>query len=147
MSVTAKATSQDARLEAAFGAPVPELYAQATSPGASPALVRALELRSFLAVAEEQVARVRDRIHQATSPSRGMGELSADQLRCDAQWMEAALAGRDGYVAALGELLKTMPPPAPQPRRPMRFTQPKATVSVPPAPAAAPAGAVRAHRP
>lgn len=42
---------------------------------------------------------------------RDMGELSADKLRFEAQWLEAVLDARDGYRAALGELLRTMPPP------------------------------------
>ncbi len=62
MSVIDKTSTQDTLLEQAFGAPVRELYAQATGSEASAALVRALELRSFLVVAEEQVARVRDRV-------------------------------------------------------------------------------------
>lgn len=61
MSVQTKSTSQDAALEQAFGACASELYQQATGPEASAALQRARELRSVLAVAEEQVARVRDR--------------------------------------------------------------------------------------
>ncbi|MER6952510.1 hypothetical protein [Streptomyces sp. NPDC000618] len=147
MSVTDKTSSQDSLLEQTFGAPVRDLYEQAVGPDASAALLRALELRSFLVVAEEQVARVRDRIHQATSADRDMNELSADELRFDAQWMEAALAGRDGYVAALGQLLRTMPPPGPVPRRPVRLTQPTTTTALPPAPADIRAGAVRGPRP
>lgn len=146
MSVTDKTSSQDGLLEGAFGAPIPDLYRQAVGPDASAALLRALELRSFLVVAEEQVARVRDRVHQATSADRDMNELSADDLRFDAQWMEAALAGREGYVAALGQLLRAMPPPGPVPRRPGRLTQPT-TTALPPAPADARAGAVRGPRP
>ena len=149
MSVTDKTSSQDGLLEQTFGAPVRDLYEQAVGPDASAALLRALELRSFLAVAEEQVARVRDRIHQATSDDRDMNELSADDLRFDTQWLEAALAGRDGYVAALGQLLRTMPPPGPVPRRPVRLTQPTTTTTtaLPPAPADIRAGAVRGPRP
>ncbi|KPC62638.1 hypothetical protein [Streptomyces chattanoogensis] len=141
-----KPTSQDALLEKAFGASVNEMYEQAQGPGASAALTRAMELRSFLAVAEEQVARVRERVHQASAADRDLGELSADDLRMDAAWLEAALDGRDGYVAALGELLRTMPSPSQRPEKPVQFTQPKIT-TVPPAPASARAGAVRARRP
>lgn len=45
-----KASTMDADLRKVFGNPVPELYEAATGPDASPALARALELRSFLAL-------------------------------------------------------------------------------------------------
>ncbi|MFF6783827.1 hypothetical protein [Streptomyces sp. NPDC012510] len=147
MSVIDKTSTQDTLLEQAFGAPVRELYAQATGPEASAALVRALELRSFLVVAEEQVARVRDRVHAATAADRDMNELSADDLRFDAQWLEAALSGRNGYIAALGELLRTMPEPGQRPPGPVQFAQKKITAVAAPAPVPPRAGAVRAHRP
>ncbi|WP_039631405.1 hypothetical protein [Streptomyces sp. 769] len=142
-----KPTSQDALLAKAFGASLSDLYEQAQGPDASAALTRAMELRSFLVVAEEQVARVRDRVHQATAADRDLGELSADGLRMDAAWLEAALDGRNGYVAALGELLRTMPSPSQRPEGPVQFTQSKITTTLPPAPASARAGAVRARRP
>ncbi|MEU2222662.1 hypothetical protein [Streptomyces sp. NPDC018347] len=143
-----KASTVDAELHKFFGKPVSELYEAAADPGASPALARALELRSFLALAEEQVARVRDRVHADMDPDRDMGELSADKLRFDAQWLQAALEARDGYRAALGELLRTMPPPAQQ-GRPVRTAQLRATATLPPpvAPAPPSAGAARASRP
>lgn len=147
MSVIEKSSTQDGRLEQVFGAPVRELYAQATGPEASAALVRALELRSFLVVAEEQVARVRDRVHEATAAHRDMDELSADDLRFDAQWLEAALAGRDGYVAALDQLLRTMPEPGQRPGLPVQFAQMKITAVASPVPAPSRAGPVRARRP
>ncbi|MFD9817460.1 hypothetical protein [Streptomyces violascens] len=147
MSVTRKPTSQDAALEQAFGASLAELYEQAAGPQTSAALQRALELRSFLAVAEEHVARVRDRVHEATAADRDLGELSADDLRWDAAWLEAALAGRDGYVTALDDLLRTMPGPGQQTRTAGQFTQPKIATTSPPAPASARAGAVRTRRP
>ncbi|GGW87298.1 hypothetical protein GCM10010320_81000 [Streptomyces caelestis] len=77
-----------------------------------------------------------------------MGELSADQLRFDVQWLDPALEARDGYRAALGELLRTMPPPAQEPRR-VRTAQLRATATLPPSAAPAPqrAGAARARRP
>nr|WP_157169334.1 hypothetical protein [Streptomyces typhae] len=131
----------------AFGDSLEELYAQATGPAAPAALSRALELRSWLAITEEQVARVRDRIHDATSADRDMGELSADDLRFDAQWLDAALSARDGYNMALGELLRTMPPPSARPEPPVRLAGPRLTTTLPPAPAPARAGAARARRP
>ncbi|MER5828695.1 hypothetical protein ABT086_42505 [Streptomyces mirabilis] len=147
MNVIDKSTSRDTALEEAFGASVSELYAQAAHSEVCAALHRALELRSFLAVAEEQVVRVRDRVHDAMSSDRDLGELSAEDLRWDAQWLEAALAGRDGYVAALDDLLRTMPAPDQRPRHPVQFDQPKIAATAPPAPAARRAGAVRARRP
>ncbi|GAA1159908.1 hypothetical protein GCM10009654_15090 [Streptomyces hebeiensis] len=143
-----RSSTMDDELREVFAAPVPELYETAAGPDASPALARALELRSFLALAEEQVARVRDRVHADMEPDRDMGELSADKLRFDAQWLEAALDARDGYRAALGELLSTMPPPDQQPR-PLRTAQLMAVAALPPSVAPAPprAGAARARRP
>ncbi|MFG2800486.1 hypothetical protein [Streptomyces pseudovenezuelae] len=142
-----KTSTMDAELQKVFGNPVPELHEAAAGPDSSPALARALELRSFLALTEEQVARVRDRVHADMDPDRDMGELSADKLRFDAQWLEAALDARDGYRAALGELLRTMPSPD-QRARPVRTTQLRATVTLPPSAAPAPtrAGAARARR-
>ncbi|MFF3372066.1 hypothetical protein ACFYXF_03810 [Streptomyces sp. NPDC002680] len=147
MSVIDKTSSQDNLLEQTFGAPVRDLYTQASDRDASQALRRALELRSFLVIAEEQVARVRDRVHEATAADRGMGELSADDLRFDSQWMEAALSGRNGYVAAIHQLLRTMPPRGGAPhRRPVRFAQPTITSALPPVPADARAEAARGPR-
>ncbi|WP_411140959.1 hypothetical protein [Streptomyces sp. x-80] len=151
MSVSVKPSSQDGLLEGVFGSPVGDLYEAATVPEATAALRRALELRSFLAVAEEQVARVRDRVHEATAAGRDMGELSADDLRMDAELLKAALSIRDDYRVALGELLRTMPPPGPALARPVQFAQPKITMALPPAAPAAPAparaGAAQARRP
>ncbi|GAA2254728.1 hypothetical protein GCM10010232_49880 [Streptomyces amakusaensis] len=119
MSVTDRPSSQDTALTEAFGAPVRRLYATATAPGASAALRRALELRSFLVLAEEQVARVRDRVHAAMDPSRDQGTLSADALRMDAEWLQAALEARAGYRTALDSCCAPCPGPArrPVPRR------------------------------
>ncbi|MER6125758.1 hypothetical protein ABT173_24645 [Streptomyces sp. NPDC001795] len=146
MSVRLKPSSADDLLHQVFGVPVRGLYTAAVSPDASPALSRALELRSFLALAEEQVARVRDRVHEAMAADRDMDELSAEDLRMDAQWLEAALDARDGYRAALDDLLRTMPPPG-QRTRAVRTAQPTlATVLPPTAPAPNGAGAARARR-
>ncbi|MFD9967718.1 hypothetical protein ACFWYA_05970 [Streptomyces sp. NPDC059011] len=149
MSVRHKPSTVDGRLQDVFGAPLAELYETAMVAGASPAVTRALELRSFLALAEEQVARVRDRVHAAMAPDRDMDELSAETLRMDAQWLDAALDARDGYRAALDDLLRTMPPLVRKPP-PVQFTQPKATIALPPAvaaPAPQRAGAAPASRP
>ncbi|MET9374019.1 hypothetical protein ABZX98_07695 [Streptomyces sp. NPDC002992] len=115
MTSTRKPSSQDEALESIFGAPLADLYAQAVRPGASPALVRALELRSFLALAEEQVVRVRDRVHASMAPDGDLDSLSAEALQSDVHWLEAALDGRRGYRRALDSLLSAMPPPTPRP--------------------------------
>ncbi|MEU6243961.1 hypothetical protein [Streptomyces sp. NPDC047024] len=143
-----KSSSMDGDLQTAFGAPLAELYETAAGPDASAALARSLELRSFLSMVEEQVALVRDRVHADMNPDRDMGELSADKLRFDAQWLEAALDARGSYRAALDELLRTMPPLDRQPRS-VRTTQYRATATLPPSAAPAPsrAGAARASRP
>lgn len=149
MSVRFKPSSADGQLQDVFGVTVTELYEKAISPDASPAVTRVLELRSFLALAEEQVARVRDRVHSAMAPDRDMGDLSADDLRFDAQWMDAALDARAGYRTALGDLLRTMPP-LHQQARPVRLAQQTITTALPPAPAAPTpprAGAAGSRRP
>ncbi|MGC0405305.1 hypothetical protein RKD27_007949 [Streptomyces sp. SAI-126] len=147
MSTRRKPSSVDARLHQVFEAPIDELYEMAVLPDASPALTRALELRSFLALAEEQVARVRDRVHAATAADRDMGELSSDALRFDAQWLEAALDARNGYLAAVDKLLRSMPPTGHR-TQPVRMAQAQVTTARPTAvaaPAPQRAGAARAR--
>lgn len=142
MSVIDKPSSRDAALQEAFGSEVADLYAQAARAEANAAIQRALELRSFLAIAEEQVARVRDRAHAATAADGDMDDLSAEDLRWDADWLEAALASRDGYTTALDELLRTMPAPNQVATARARLS-PKIAATAPPASAASRAAAVR----
>ncbi|MFJ9900742.1 hypothetical protein ACIQPR_46205 [Streptomyces sp. NPDC091280] len=147
MSTRRRPSSVDARLQQVFDAAVDDLYEMVVLPDASPALTRALELRSFLALAEEQVARVRDRVHDATAVGRDMGELSPDALRLDAEWLKAALDARAGYRAAVDTLLRAMPPAGPR-ARPVRTAQPPVTTALPTAvaaPAPQSAGAARAR--
>ncbi|OII62156.1 hypothetical protein BJP40_03920 [Streptomyces sp. CC53] len=129
MSVRRKPSSQDDRLAELFGARVNQLYRTAR---ADARLRRALELRSFLALTEEQVARVRDRVHARTAPDRSMDELSEEELRMDAEWMKAALSARRDYLAALDEVLRAEP--SPEPARPVTFTQPVITARTVPTP-------------
>ncbi|MFD3589746.1 hypothetical protein [Streptomyces sp. NPDC058683] len=139
----------DARLHQVFDAPVDDLHEMAVRPDASPALTRALELRSFLALAEEQVARVRARVHDAAAADRDMGELSPESLRFDAEWLQAALDARDGYRAAIDTLLRTMPSTGHRPR-PVHTAQPRITTApstAVAAPAPQRAGAARARQP
>ncbi|MGW0137526.1 hypothetical protein [Streptomyces calvus] len=149
MSARIKPSCVDGRLQQVFGAPVAELYETAVDPGTSAALTRALELRSFLALAEEQVARVRDRVHATMAADHDMDDLSADTLRMDAYWLEAALDARNGYRGALDELLRTMPPPG-GPSRRVHTTQLTATTTLGQAvttPAPQRAGTARPRRP
>ncbi|MGW2585322.1 hypothetical protein ACWCYZ_29070 [Streptomyces virginiae] len=138
MSTWTKPSSQDTHLEEAFGTPVAQLYAAAAAGTATPGVRRALELRSFLALAEEQAARVRDRVHQHTAPDADMSTLSASELRFDSQWMDAALSARTQYVTALRELLRAMPPPGTAREGPPKLDQPWATTR--PATGIAPVG-------
>ncbi len=149
MSIRDKSCTQDARLREVFGIPVTDLYERVADPDAPAAVTRALELRSFLALAEEQVTRIRDRVHEAMAPEHAMDDLSADDLRMDAQWLEAALSARDGYRTALDDLLRTMPPLHQQTRRSTRRAQQTVNTALPPAsatPAPERAGAARSRR-
>ncbi|MER6516666.1 hypothetical protein ABT246_07315 [Streptomyces sp. NPDC001553] len=139
MSTSTKPSSQDAHLEEVFAVPVAQLYAAAAAGTATPAAQRALELRSFLALAEEQVARVRDRVHRYTAPDADMGTLSASELRFDSQWLDAALSARTQYVTALRELLRAMPPPGTACHGPPKLDQLWATTR--PAAGVSPVGA------
>lgn len=129
MSVTHthRPSSRDEALVRAFGATIAELYAEATDSEVSAALYRALELRGFLTVAEEQVARVVERVHDAGVSDAHLGDPSSDGARVDAAWLESVLAGRDSYVAALDDLLRTMPSPEQHPTHPRKLNPPQIT--------------------
>ncbi|WP_328940189.1 hypothetical protein OG288_37265 [Streptomyces tauricus] len=140
-------SSADDQLSDVFGAPVADLYERAVGADAPGGLDRLLELRSFLALAEEQVARVRDRVYSAMDPERDLRELSASNLRMDAEWLQAALEARDSYRTALDGLLLTMPSPR-LTVRPVNLTQPTMTASLPPDPLTPQrAGTASARRP
>lgn len=109
MNTPLRPSSQDQAIEAAFNGPVAELHRTAAAGQAGPALFRAMELRSFLAIAESHVDRVRDRLHQATAPDRDQSELDAGDMRTDVEWMKAALTSRTEIVTALTRLLRSMP--------------------------------------
>ncbi|MFJ5546719.1 hypothetical protein [Streptomyces sp. NPDC093225] len=147
VSTSTKPSSQDADLEEVFGASIAQLYASAAAGTSTPAEHRALELRSFLALAEEQVARVRDRVHRYTAPEADMNALSASELRFDSQWMEAALAARTQYVTALRQLLRVMSPSATGRERQPHSNHPKINTQAASMTAPTPAGpAVRGAR-
>ncbi|MFJ9551258.1 hypothetical protein [Streptomyces erythrochromogenes] len=112
-----KPSTQDQVIESAFGHPVRLLHQRATSGLAEPALHRVMELRAFLAVAEDHLAGIRDRVYQSTAPQRDLAELNPDDLRMDAQWMEAAVDARVGLLAALTNILTAMPAATPDRHR------------------------------
>ncbi|MGA5215166.1 hypothetical protein ACPCAE_03695 [Streptomyces cinereoruber] len=128
MSTTIKPSSRDERFAEVFGAPLDQLLA---APAHTRHLREALELRGFLAVAEQHVARIRDRVHERSAPDRPMDELSEDELRMDAYWMEAALQARRGYLTVLDKLLRSELPLAHQ--RAVTVNQPTITARVVPA--------------
>lgn len=115
-------TSQDAVIEEAFGQRLPVLYARAAAGTATPAVHRALELRSFLAVVEDRAKATRARIHQATGTAAGLYELSTDDLRFDVSFLDASLRAGRKYVDALQEFVRTLPDQVPS-RRPVSFSQ------------------------
>ncbi|MFE6461243.1 hypothetical protein ACFVP0_27765 [Streptomyces cinereoruber] len=137
MSAASRPSSRDEAVERMFGAPLAELYVMAARSGASPSLGRALELRSYLAVSEEHLNRVCDRIHASTAPGDGRRELSPGSLRIDADWLEAALDGRSGCLKAMDTLLAAMPPPAARSRSAPTSSLPAAPRPAPAQPAAA----------
>jgi hypothetical protein len=98
-----------------------------------------MELRSFLALAERQVSRVRDRIHEHTAPDRAIWHLSAETMRTDAEWLEAALSARKGYCKALASVIARQ-------RAAQRTTSLHARAASPaPAPGTAPVRAAHPH--
>ncbi|MFC9490079.1 hypothetical protein ACFTZM_28875 [Streptomyces hydrogenans] len=119
MSTPFKPSSRDDRFAEVFGAPLDQLLA---TPAPSRHLREALELRAFLAVTEDHVVWVRDRVHKRSDPNQPMDELSEDALRSDAEWMHAALQARRGYLSALDKVLSAEPPPEYQPA--VVFNQP-----------------------
>ncbi|MFI9210243.1 hypothetical protein ACIGW7_19160 [Streptomyces sp. NPDC053253] len=119
MSTPIKPSSRDERFAEVFGAPLDQLLAV---PSPTRYLREALELRAFLAVTEDHVVWVRDRVHERSAPDRPMDELSEDDLRMDAEWMQAALLARRGYVTALDKVLRAGPPSEHQPA--VTFNQP-----------------------
>ncbi|MFE4058919.1 hypothetical protein ACFXP3_21940 [Streptomyces sp. NPDC059096] len=146
MSVRGRPCTRDGRLREVFGALVADLYETAAGTDAPAVLARALELRSFLALTEEQVTHIRDRIYASMAPEREMDDLSADRLRMDTLWLQAALDARDSYTTALDTLLRTLPTPGAH-ARPVPVTRRQITTTLPPAAPAPRAGAARPHRP
>ncbi|MFF4767417.1 hypothetical protein ACFY1V_12970 [Streptomyces sp. NPDC001255] len=139
MSARELPSSFDARLEAAFGARLPELYSRAVAAAPPAELPHAMELRSFLALVEKEVGRVRDHIHAHTAPDRAIWHLSAVAVRTDAERLEAALSARKGYCKALASVIARQ-------RAAQRTTSLHARAASPaPAPGTAPVRAAHPH--
>ena len=110
-------STQDRSIEEALGRPVDELHQLATAGRADPRLQRVMEQRAFLAVAEGQLIRIRDRVHQTTAPDNDLDHLDADALRMDLQWLSAAVEARKGLVDLLTRIVPTVPSPGPDRHR------------------------------
>ncbi|WUH90344.1 hypothetical protein OG900_09680 [Streptomyces sp. NBC_00433] len=140
-------TTQDTAIVEALGRPLDVLYAQAAAGTVDPMVQRVLELRSFLALVEDQAGKTRDRIRQAVDPEGDLYGVSAQHLRFQTELLEAALEVGRTYGQTLRELLGAPPTDSPPGRRPVQFTQSKiAAISAPgggltvrPGPAAEPA--------
>jgi hypothetical protein len=117
-------SSQDSRIEEAFGEPVTRLYAQAMAGSADPGVQKALELRSFLAVVEDQAVRTRDSIHQATDPAGELHAVSGADLRFDVRFLEATLKSAGKYIETLDELIRDVKAQPTPDRKRVRFEQP-----------------------
>lgn len=146
MSGWDKPCTKDGRLREIFGVPVRELYDKAAAAETASELTRVVELRTALAWAEEQVARIRDRVYQATAPDRDMDTLSAEALRLDALWLDPALTARNGYLLALDDLLNSTPSLQELGRRSGHSVQHKAAAPPPPTPPAPVVGSTQAGR-
>jgi hypothetical protein len=121
MNSTEMPTTQDTAIVNAFGLPLDVLYARAAAGTADPGVQRVLELRSFLAVIEDQAGKARDRIHRATGPQDGLYSLSGPDLRFRIALLESAQAVGRRYEQMLRELLPAMSTPAPSQRRSEQF--------------------------
>nr|WSX75887.1 hypothetical protein OH826_19740 [Streptomyces sp. NBC_00899] len=132
MNTNEMPTTQDTAIVEAFGSPLAVLYSQAAAGAAEPALQGVLELRSFLALVEDQAAKIRFRIGQAVDPAGDLYAFSGQDLRFQTALLEAALDTGRKYGQTLQELLLATPAQSPPSRRPVQFTQSKiAAISAP----------------
>jgi hypothetical protein len=154
MNAAEMPTTQDTAIVEALGRPLSVLYAQAAAGTVEPMVQRVLELRSFLALVEDQAGKTRDRIRQATDPAGDPYSVSAQHLRFQTELLEAALEVGRTYGQTLRELLAATPTDSPPSRRPVQFTQSKIAAISPrdggltarPGPAGEPAVEVGAGR-
>ncbi|MEC3997178.1 hypothetical protein VSR01_28220 [Actinacidiphila sp. DG2A-62] len=136
MNTAEMPTTQDARIEAAFGQPLAVLYARAQAGTAQHPVDQVLELRSFLAVVEGHASAARERLHQATDPRRGgLYDMPLQDLRFQTDLLEAALGTGRRYGRAVAELLAGLTRDTVPVDRPALY----AKAAEPPAPAAEPA--------
>ncbi|SEO73866.1 hypothetical protein [Actinacidiphila rubida] len=122
MNAAEMPTTQDSAIVEAFGRPMDVLYTQVETGEALPALVRVLELRSWLAMVEDQAVQTRQRIHEARAKAVDLYGTSADDLRFDVAVLEATQRVGLRYAETLGELLQNAPATSPTARRPVSFT-------------------------
>jgi hypothetical protein len=125
MNAAEMPSTQDAAIAEALGWPLAVLYSRAAAGTVEPRAQRVLELRSFLAVVEDQAGKARDRIHHATGPQGDLYRLSPQDLRFHASLLEAAQAAGRLYDQMLRELLPEMPAPNAAQHRAVQFTPSK----------------------
>jgi len=132
MNAAEMPTTQDTAIVEALGRPLAVLYAQAAAGTVEPMAQRVLELRSWLAMVEDQTLQTRLRIHHATAGAADLYGLSTDDLRFDVAFLDATLRAGRRCAQALGELLQTVPAGPPLTQRQVEFTQAKiAAISAP----------------
>lgn len=132
MNAAEMPSTQDAVIVEAFGRPLAVLYARAAAGTVEPAVQRVLELRSFLALVEDQAAKVRQRILQAVDPAGDLYAFSGQDLRFQSAMLEAALDTGRTYGKTLRGLLPAGVAHSAPSRRPVQFTQSKiAAISAP----------------
>lgn len=154
MNATEMPTTHDTAIVEALGRPLAVLYAQAVAATSEPTLQRVLELRSFLALVEDQAAKTRERIRQAVDPTGDLYSVDPQHLRFQTAMLEAALDVGRTYGQTLRELLAAAPSDFLPTRRPVQFTQSKIAaisasdggLSTRPGPAGEPAVGVGAGR-
>ncbi|MEE4543996.1 hypothetical protein V2S66_18720 [Streptomyces sp. V4-01] len=132
MNAAEMPTTQDTAIVEALGRPLTVLYTQAVAGTAEPAVQRVLELRSFLALVEDQAAKICHRIRLAVDPAGDLYGADPQHLRFQTALLEAALETGRTYRRTLQELLAVTPAASPPNRRPVQFTQSKiAAISAP----------------
>lgn len=125
MNAAEMPTTQDTAIVEAFGRPLDVLYGQAAAGTVEPMVQRVLELRSFLALVEDQASKIRDRIRQGVDPAGDLYGMDPRHLWFQTDLLEAALETGRTYGQTLRELLGAPPTDSPPTSRPVQFTQSK----------------------
>lgn len=125
MNAAEMPTTQDTAIVEALGRPLTVLYAQAAGGTVEPMVQRVLELRSFLALVEDQAVKTRDRIRQAADPAGDLYSVPARHLRWQTAQLEEALDVGRKYGQTLQELLAATSTQSPPGHRPVQFTPSK----------------------